>query len=96
MQETKSIKLTNLMSLDRLFTIRKISDDKFNGEHPNDINEGYVKKGVFVSDLSIGYRFFLDAFSTSMVTEILEEGENKIKFKTLNSTYEVSWENKNK
>ena len=52
----------------------KISDDIFGGNHPNGINEGYVKHGFEIEPPTIGNRYFvlegkLDSwpFSTSIV-----------------------------
>lgn len=75
-------------------TLTKISDDKFNGNHPNGINQGLVLKGNFTKKPTKGERFYFNSekisyFSTSTVTE--ELNENGI-FKTLYSTYKLEIE----
>jgi hypothetical protein len=68
--------------------LTKVSDDYFNGNHPNHINEGYIVKGKLMSLPKIGERFYFGKrfFSTSIVKEELnEEGI----FKTTYSTYKL-------
>lgn len=69
----------------------KLSDDKFNGDHPNGYNEGFSTTGFFTKKPTVGERFGIstmrDWFLTSLVSEILIENSNEIKFKTINSTY---------
>jgi len=66
----------------------KLSDDKYNGNHPNRIYEGDVRIGYPQQELTVGERFFISTptkwFTTSTVTEILDN-----KFKTNNSTYSI-------
>ena len=66
-------------------TFVKISDDRFNGNHPNDINEGYTHSGIMFHDIIIGHRADISGLSTSDVKEILSEDT----FKTRNSTYKI-------
>ena len=76
----------------------KISDDKFNGNHPNGIIEGYTKVGKLINDVVIGDQILVvnntRYLRTSEVTEIIDD----ITFKTENSTYkiEVLYENDSK
>lgn len=70
--------------------VEKISDDKFNGKHPNAINEGYKKQGM-VMLFKVGYPLVMGGLRTSDITEIDEE---KGIFKTENSTYRFKWLNK--
>jgi len=75
--------------------VNKLTDDAFDGEHPNGILEGSMREGVAflgvpVVDRSFNISYGSKVFSTSTITEILEETESGGKFKTLNSTY--SWE----
>lgn len=71
--------------------ITKLSDDVFNGNHPNMINEGYQKIGVIDELPEIGKRFLLKGLHlgsylhTSVITEIIDENT----FKTENSTYKL-------
>ena len=73
----------------------KISDDKFNGNHPNGIIEGYTRVGKLINDIVIGDQVLVANnaryLRTSEVTEIIDD----ITFKTENSTYkiEVLYEN---
>jgi hypothetical protein len=76
--------------------LTKLSDDAFEGNHPNGINEGYVIEGFEIEPPTIGERYAvlrskMDSwsFSTSMVTSPLDE--NGI-FKTTYSTYKVEYE----
>ena len=75
--------------------VYKESDDKFEGNHPNNINEGDERTGEMKGVPVVGQSFLVFTsvsryFQTSVVTEVLEESETKGRFKTLNSTY--SWE----
>lgn len=35
--------------------LTKLKDEKFNGNHPNDINEGYVREGELIYPIESGY-----------------------------------------
>ena len=67
----------------------KLTDDKYNGKHPNGIYEGQEKVGYAQYELTVGMRFYIDSgykwFLTSRVTEIVDERT----FKTDNSTYSI-------
>ena len=71
--------------------ITKLSDDVFNGNHPNMINEGYQTIGIINELPEVGKRFLLTGLylnsylHTSVVTEIIDEKT----FKTENSTYKL-------
>ena len=74
--------------------LTKLSDDKFDGKHPNFINEGFVISGSLINDLTIGEPLFMDCdeneyhfnwFHTSVVEKIINENT----FKTKNSTYRI-------
>lgn len=67
--------------------LTKLSDDYFNGNHPNFINEGHIEKGIITSLPKVGERFYFGRmFSTSIVKEELnKEGI----FKTTYSTYKL-------
>jgi hypothetical protein len=76
-------------------TIRltKLKDTKFNNEHPNGINEGYVKEGVINVEKSNEHQCFLMIkgarfFNTSQVIEI-DEQEGYDLAHTVNSIYKV-------
>lgn len=76
-------------------TIRltKLKDTKFDGKHPNHINEGYVKEGIINVEKSNEHQCFLMIkdgrfFNTSQVMEIEgQEGYDLVH--TLNSIYKV-------
>ena len=78
--------------------LTKISDDKFDGNHPNGIIEGYTRVGKLINDVIIGDQVLVvnntHYLRTSEVTEIIDD----ITFKTENSTYkiEVLYENDSK
>jgi hypothetical protein len=76
-------------------TIRltKLKDTKFDGKHPNHINEGYTKEGMINVEKSNEHQCFLIIkgdrfFNTSQVVEI-EEQEGYDLVHTLNSIYKV-------
>ena len=76
-------------------TIRltKLKDNKFNNEHPNQINEGYVKEGMINVEKSNEHQCFLMIkgtrfFNTSQVVEI-DEQEGYDLAHTVNSIYKV-------
>ena len=74
--------------------LQKISDDRFDGRHPNFIDVGHTVYGRVLEDLEVAKRFRLvdvkgDSncyFYTSNVLKIIDENT----FITLNSTYKVS------
>lgn len=70
--------------------VEKLSDDKYNGMHPNGIDEGYTQKGFFYNEPIEGECFYIGSLKTSPVTEVISKTEHEIKFKTLNSTYLLS------
>lgn len=70
-------------------TLIKISDDKFGGNHPNGIVEGYKKDGIFWELPKNGNSFYISSMGTSEVTSIKIAEEDTIRFTTLNSTYEL-------
>lgn len=65
--------------------ITKLKDEVFDGNHPNGIQEGYVKEGILWQAPEVGVSCRLDNFRTSVVTEIIDETI----FKTRNSTYKI-------
>lgn len=76
--------------------ITKISDTRYSGSHPNQINEGYTRQGVLNLELSNKHQcfFLLDGpdryFHTSKVLKI-EEREGYDLLTTLNSVYKVEY-----
>jgi len=63
-------------------------EDFTNGEHKNNINKGYTKKGLELKLPTIGEPYILESrkyFSTSKVLEILDDTT----FKTINSIYKI-------
>jgi hypothetical protein len=78
---------------DTVIKLTKLKDTKFDGKHPNHINEGYVKEGVINVEKSNEHQCFLIIkgdrfFNTSQVMEI-EEQEGYDLAHTLNSIYKV-------
>ena len=71
--------------------ITKLSDDVFEGKHPNNIHKGFTKQGHIHSPLKVGSSFIIGSFITSRVTKIIEETLTSAKFKTKNSTYLVKF-----
>lgn len=69
--------------------ITKLTDDKFENNHPNNINEGFIKKGNLITPPVVGYSCMVDSFYTSTVQEIVSKTDKEIIFKTLNSTYKL-------
>ena len=69
----------------------KLTDDRFNGNHPNGVDAGYTVVGYCHQLPTVNHSFYVDRskerfinpFYTSTVTEVGEDGV----FKTLNSTY---------
>jgi len=78
---------------DTVVRLTKLKDTKFDGKHPNHINEGYVKEGIVNIEKSNEHQCFLIIkgdrfFNTSQVVEI-EEQEGYDLAHTLNSIYKV-------
>ena len=76
------------------YKLEKLTDDKFEGLHPNGIYEGHTVLGFIISELTIGERFEIcgagNFLSTSPVTEIISITPEETIFKTLNSTYKLT------
>lgn len=70
------------------YRVTKITDDRFDGEHPNGINAGYVAEGYMPFLPTEGEMFYLGHLRTSTVTQALDK--NGI-FKTNNSTYKLEY-----
>lgn len=78
---------------DTAIRLTKLKDTKFNNEHPNGINEGYVKEGTINLEKSNEHQCFLIIqgmrfWNTSQVLEI-EEQEGYDLAHTVNSIYRV-------
>jgi hypothetical protein len=76
-----------------LIRLTKLKDTKFDGKHPNHINEGYTKEGMINVEKSNEHQCFLMIkgdrfFNTSQVLEI-DEQEGYDLAHTLNSIYKV-------
>lgn len=69
--------------------ITKLSDDHFEGNHPNGINTGFVKEGIIFDKPKVGEMFHVgfSGFHTSKVTDIIDENT----FKTIYSTYKIEY-----
>jgi hypothetical protein len=70
-------------------TLIKISDDVFEGRHPNGINEGFKKIGGYITGPIVGEKYKFNNLTTSTVTEVTEQDDNSVNFKTRNSTYKI-------
>lgn len=76
-----------------LVKLQKLSDDKFNGKHPNEIYKNHTVYGEIYNGLEVGNSLQLTGvtgdsrgfFYTSTVKEIIDENT----FKTKNSTYKI-------
>lgn len=88
----------------KLCKITKLSDNVFNGEHPNGINEGYETYGSIDHDIHsltefsklVGGSLYLKTsinryLRTSYITSIesIDETNKVVVFKTKNSTYKL-------
>jgi hypothetical protein len=70
--------------------ITKLSDDVFNGAHPNGINEGFNITADIIPEIPVvGFRYSFGRLSTSYITEIVSITEKEYIFKTKNSTYKI-------
>lgn len=69
--------------------LTKLSDNRFNGKHPNGVHPGYVTRGNLIHPPVVGESCIIVTlrgyFETSTVIELLPDGV----FKTLNSTYKI-------
>lgn len=63
--------------------LTKLSDEKFNGNHPNGIYTGRTFEGEEFETLKIGERYHISGLLTSTVQEIIDENT----FRTTNSIY---------
>lgn len=86
-----------MISFDKYKDVRirltKIKDTKFENQHPNGINEGYVKEGVIDVEKSNEHQCFLIIknerfFNTSQVVELDEQKDYDLAH-TINSIYKV-------
>src|SRR3990167_905069 len=60
-------------TLGKKVRLTKLSDDAFEGNHPNGIFEGYTKEGIETKEPTIGERYYLGGFSTSPVVKICKD-----------------------
>lgn len=65
----------------------KLTDNIFKGIHPNGIDAGYSTIGEVFQRPIVGEYCIIGDLRTSMVTSIVNSYDNKIIFKTSNSTY---------
>ena len=76
-----------------IIRLTKIKDTKFEGKHPNDINEGYVKEGRINVEKSNEHQCFLliegSRFWNTSHVIALNEYEGYDLATTLNSVYKV-------
>lgn len=75
--------------------LTKLSDDVFEGKHPNGYYAGCTRLGAVLSPPVVGEKYYVmgrhlgDTFQTSVVTEIVSITNDEIIFKTQNSTYKI-------
>jgi len=70
--------------------ITKLRYDAFNGVHPNGINQGFqIELDIQIEKPIVGESYRFGRLTTSYVTEILEDSNDQVTFKTKNSTYVV-------
>lgn len=91
MSKIEQMKINVDISGDDIFSLLKVSDEVFEGDHPNEIYEGHIVKGRFDEPPTVGFRFLITNptsgryLSTSKVTKIIDEEY----FKTENSIYKL-------
>tara|TARA_R110000803_G_scaffold78744_8_gene144003 strand:- start:451 stop:696 length:246 start_codon:yes stop_codon:yes gene_type:complete len=68
-----------------VYVCTKLSDDNFEGNHPNGVVEGCTTRGFLYRTPEVGQRAIIGSLRTSIVTEIVDETT----FKTENSTYKL-------
>jgi hypothetical protein len=70
--------------------ITKLTDEQFNGRHPNGINPGYEKR-IETTPVKpvVGMPYSFGSLFTSRITEIIEMNANEYVFRTKNSIYKV-------
>lgn len=93
--------ITNLDGIEpkeqTIVKLTKVSDDRFEGHHPNGIGEGYSVQGVLIDEValdhSIEVRTLTRWFHTSAVVAILQKDSQSRPslVKTLNSTYKIAY-----
>lgn len=74
-------------------TIEKLSDDMFNGQHPNEIYEGYTKTLRHATEIKVpvvGECYLFGSLRTSEVISIESVDDTTCIFKTENSTYKIT------
>lgn len=88
MSKFKGVKIPIKIFTGKMVKLTKLSDDVFEGNHPNKIYEGYEKEGVELEIPKVDERYYVGQwFSTSPIKEII----NKNLFKTLYSTYKLDY-----
>jgi hypothetical protein len=76
----------------KIVILTKLTDNTFDGNHPNGIYEGHIEKGIEHFPPTIGERYRVGMFfSTSPVKKINNDGT----FNTIYSTYKLEYLNKN-
>jgi hypothetical protein len=77
---------TTIKAQGKTVHLKKIGSLRYHGSHPNDINDGYERDGVAITDVVEGEWFHMDeGFHTSRVIKIT--GYNT--FETKNSIYQI-------
>ncbi len=75
--------------------LTKLKDTRFNGEHPNGINAGYVMEGWMQKEVTAGEKILLytksegEMFPTSWTSTVTAYNEEDGLISTKNSIYEI-------
>jgi hypothetical protein len=79
---------------DKTIRVTKIKDNVFDNQHPNGINEGYIKEGMINLELSEKHKCLFihpekdEYFHTSEIKKTIENEDFDL-FYTVNSIYKV-------
>ena len=86
---SKILQIKIPVDIKRKIRLTKLSDEVFSGNHPNNINPGFVKEGFADNELKIGDSLWMDnlSWATSTIKEIIDDNT----FRTLNSTYKIEY-----
>lgn len=85
--------MSNTKLIDKWLVLEKISDDVFNGNHPNNVNVGStVIRGFNNDDIIIGKPLILYSINggrLSNTSTVVSFDEKNMILKTKNSTYKI-------
>ncbi len=92
MSKTKQVKIP--VDIRPTVKITKLTDDVFNGNHPNGIYEGHTVKGTEINPPKVGDRYEVvdfNSMSNRISTSIVKEIIDKNTIKTTYSTYRIEY-----